>query len=345
MHTDSSVLVTGGTGSFGRTVTRQLLELDCREVRVFSRDETKQDEMRRSFGHDPRLKFYIGDVRDRESVDHAMRGVNSVFHAAALKQVPSCEFFPIQAVQTNVLGSHNVIESAIAHGADRVICLSTDKAVYPINTMGMTKALMEKVARAATRHVPPGGPVIACVRYGNVMFSRGSVLPLFVRQIREGGPVTVTDPEMTRFLLPLRDSVTLVEHAFRHARPGDVFVRKAAACTLGTLVEALQALFESEVDVRVIGIRHGEKSHETLASAEELRHAEDMGQFLRLPLDERDLNYEAYFEEGEVVPSSISAYDSSSARRLTVEETAAVLRELPEIQGQLDRAGVAKAAS
>ncbi len=291
--------------------------------------------MRTALGHPDSVKFYIGDIRDRDSVDHAMRGVDFVFHAAALKQVPSCEFFPIQAVQTNVLGSHNVIESAVQHDAKRVICLSTDKAVQPINAMGMTKAVMEKVAQAATRHIAPGGTIISCVRYGNVMYSRGSVIPRFIEQIKSGAPITITDPEMTRFLMPLADSVALVEHAFDHARQGDMFIKKAPACTIEVLAQAIQELFNSSVPVRTIGVRHGEKTYETLASIEELRRSEDMGSYYRIAMDDRDLNYEKYFTEGAVEEEAIDDYHSHNTYRLSVEETKNILLELPEVRHEI----------
>lgn len=334
-YRDATVLVTGGTGSFGRTVARSLLDAGCGQLRILSRDEAKQDAMRRAFDHSPRLRFYIGDVRDRDSVAEATRGVDHVFHAAALKQVPSCEFFPIEAVRTNVLGSQNVLETAVRCGVRRVICLSTDKAVYPINAMGMTKALMEKVALAATRSVENDKTTIACVRYGNVMYSRGSVIPLFVRQIRRHEPLTITEPTMTRFLLPLEDSVALVDHAFSHAEQGDTFVKKAPACTIEVLAQALKELFASDVPIRVIGIRHGEKIFETLASREELRRAEDMGDFYRVRMDDRELDYEKFFTEGEPVEASEEDYTSHNTQQLSVEETKTLLSSLPEIQREL----------
>lgn len=339
-YKDRTVLVTGGTGSFGTTVTKRLLNSGCSEVRIFSRDEAKQDAMRTRFRHDPRLKFYIGDVRERDSVDHAMRDADFVFHAAALKQVPSCEFFPMQAVWTNVIGSHNVVESAIAHRVKKVICLSTDKAVYPVNAMGMTKAIMEKVAQAATRHVRNGDTTICAVRYGNVMYSRGSVIPRFVDQIKSGGPITVTEPRMTRFLLPLIDSVALVKHAFLHGRQGDILIKKAPAATIDTLVRALKHLFDSDVRVSIIGIRHGEKMYETLASREELRRADDHGDFFRIPMDDRDLNYDKYFIEGDPEEIELEDYHSHNTRRLDQQETEALLLTLPEIRSELQKAGL-----
>ena len=296
------VLISGGTGSFGKAVAHRLLATDCEEIRIFSRDELKQEEMRVSYSN-PRLKFYIGDVRDRSSVDSAMLGVDLVFHAAALKQVPSCEFFPMQAVQTNIIGSHNVVSSAIKHNVQRVICLSTDKAAYPVNAMGMTKALMEKVAMAATLMLPDTATTVALVRYGNVMCSRGSVIPLFIQQIKQGRPVTITVPYMTRFLLALSQAVELVLFAFKHADQGDLFIKKAPACTILDLARAVQAILDSDVDEQIIGIRHGEKVYETLATREELSRAEDMGDYYRIRSDNRDLNYikyRQYFSEGDM---------------------------------------------
>ncbi|WFE61025.1 polysaccharide biosynthesis protein [Micromonospora sp. WMMD712] len=327
------VLITGGTGSFGRTMTRRLLDRGVGEVRVLSRDEAKQDEMRRALG-DARVSYHIGDVRDYDSVQRASRGVDFVFHAAALKQVPSCEFFPLEAVRTNVLGSANLIEAATRNGVRSVVVLSTDKAVQPINAMGLTKALMEKVAQAHARR-GSGGTVVSCVRYGNVMCSRGSVIPLFVEQIRSGAMPTVTNPAMTRFLMSLADSVELVEHAFARARPGDVFVRKAAACAIGDLVVALCQLFDVPAKYDVIGVRHGEKQHETLASREELARAEDFGDFYRVPVDARDLNYAAYVTEGTLGGRPAEDFTSANARRLTVPEIVALLRTLPEIRAEL----------
>ena len=332
------VLVTGGTGSFGQTMVDHLLNNDggITEIRVLSRDEWKQDEMRNRI-RDERVKYYIGSVRDRNSVDSAMAGVDLVFHAAALKQVPSCEFFPMEAVATNVTGSHHVIESAVAHRAKSVVCLGTDKAVEPVNAMGMTKALMEKVAQSAARRPDTADTVISSVRYGNVMCSRGSVIPLFIRQIQAGEPLTITNPEMTRFMLPLRDSVALVELAFQRARPGDIFVKKAPACTVATLAEALQQLFEKRVKVKVIGTRHGEKVHETLASAEELRRAEDLGDYYRIRMDARDLNYAKFFTEGDLDDHDVSKdYTSGNTEQLDVEGTKKLLLSLPEVTGHFE---------
>lgn len=329
-----TVLITGGTGSFGQTMARSLLDQGYEQVRIFSRDEWKQEEMRVRMA-EPRLKFYIGDVRNRSSVDTAMDGVDLVFHAAALKQVPSCEFFPMEAVQTNIIGSSNVVESAISAKVQCVVCLGTDKAVYPVNAMGMTKAIMEKVAQSYARRLENEETRICSVRYGNVMYSRGSVIPLFIRQIREGGPITVTDPAMTRFMLPLRDSVALVDFAFRHAKQGDVFIKKAAACSIGDLVAALQELFGSNVPVKKIGLRHGEKLHEALASVSEVHRSEDMGDFLRIPMDERDLNYTRFFTEGEEVEPQEHDYDSQSTKQLSIAGVKELLLSLPEIQADL----------
>lgn len=334
----ATVLITGGTGSFGNALLELLRGSGVREIRVFSRDELKQEHMRIKYG-DPRIKFYIGDVRDRGSLDGAMGGVDYLFHAAALKQVPSCEFFPMQAVQTNVAGSANVIESAVRHGVARVVCLSTDKAVYPVNAMGMTKALMEKVTVAAARSIVSGPTVLSSVRYGNVMCSRGSVIPLFISQIRTASPITVTVPEMTRFLLPLPQAVDLVTFAFENARQGDLFVRKAPACTVEVLAQALKNLFASDVPVRVIGMRHGEKIYETLATREELAKSEDMGDYYRVPMDDRDLNYGKYFTEGDTRESRIDDYTSHSTERLDVAAVERLLLTLPEVRAELAAAG------
>ncbi len=333
----NSVLITGGTGSFGKTMLRELLAAGVPELRVLSRDEEKQDALRGELG-DPRVRFYIGDVRDRASVDRAMAGVTCVFHAAALKQVPSCEFFPLEAVRTNILGSENVVRGAVEAGVRSLVCLSTDKAVFPVNAMGMSKALMEKVASAVAREIgPEAGTTISAVRYGNVMYSRGSVIPLFVRQIREGRPITVTEPSMTRFLMPLSASVALVRHAFAHAAQGDLFIRKAPAATIVDLVEALKRLFGvPDHAVEVIGWRHAEKLYETLASAEELAGAEDTGDYWRIPMDGRDLNYSAYVSEGEETPRALEDYHSHNTHRLDVEGVMALLETLPEIRAELD---------
>lgn len=328
------VLITGGTGSFGRTMVRRLLDGEVGEVRVLSRDEAKQDAMRHLLGDD-RVRYHVGDVRDYDSVARASRDVDFVFHAAALKQVPSCEFFPLEAVRTNILGSANVVEAAARNAVRSVVVLSTDKAVGPVNAMGMSKALMEKVVQAHARNTPGSATTVSCVRYGNVMFSRGSVIPLFIEQIKAGRAPTVTDPTMTRFLMSLADSVELVEHAFAHARPGDVFIRKAAACTVGDLAEAVCRLFDVPVKLEVIGVRHGEKRHETLASREELLNAEDFGEFFRVPLDARDLNYALYVSEGELGEARSEDFNSANASRLDVTQVMDLLRTLPEVRAEL----------
>jgi UDP-N-acetylglucosamine 4,6-dehydratase len=330
----ATVLVTGGTGSFGGTMVRRLLAGDVGEVRILSRDELKQDMMRREID-DVRVRFYLGDVRDHSSVDRATRGVDHVFHAAALKQVPSCEFFPLEAVRTNILGSANVIEAANANGVRSVVCLGTDKAAYPVNAMGMTKALMEKVAQAFARNNPTARTVVSTVRYGNVMMSRGSVIPLFVEQVRTGRPLTVTDPDMTRFLMSLDDAVSLVEHAFDHAQPGDLFVRKAPASTVGDLATAVARAMDTEPDVRVIGTRHGEKLFETLATREELRRAEDQGDFYRVSVDARDLNYGEYFDEGDAGEAATDDYHSHNTERLDVDQVVHLLHSQPGFRALL----------
>lgn len=333
--TDKTLLITGGTGSFGRQAARYLLDRQCGEIRIFSRDELKQEAMRHEFADD-RLKFYIGDVRSYESVHRVMRGVDLVFHAAALKQVPSCEFFPLEAVRTNVIGSANVIEAAIAEKVDRVVCLSTDKAVTPINAMGMSKALMEKVAQAATRDLSSDDTVVSSVRYGNVMYSRGSVIPLFIDQIKRGVPLTVTEPTMTRFMLDLADAVELVEFAFLNADQGDLFVKKAPACTILELAETLLEMFEAENPIAIIGMRHGEKIFETLLTAEEMRRAEDMGDFYRVPLDTRDLNYALYFSEGDPEEVRTADYDSHNCERLDRAQLRELLLTLPAVREELE---------
>lgn len=336
MFENSTVLITGGTGSFGQTMAKRLLGQACHEVRILSRDEAKQEAMRIDL-QDDRTKFYIGDVRDRSSVDGAMNGVDYVFHAAALKQVPSCEFFPIEAVRTNILGSSNVLESAIAGGVKSVVCLSTDKAVFPINAMGASKALMEKTAHASARRLGENGTTISCVRYGNVMYSRGSVIPLFVRQIRLGQAITVTEPKMTRFMLALTEAVELVDFALINARQGDVFIRKAPACTIEVLVEAMKNLFGTDNPVQTIGMRHGEKLYETLASAEEVLRAEDMGDYYRIPMDDRDLNYSMFTSEGELDGAQTQNYHSHNTEQLDVKGVEELLMTLPEIRMELDR--------
>jgi UDP-N-acetylglucosamine 4,6-dehydratase/5-epimerase len=325
----ATVLVTGGTGSFGSTMVRRLLDLDAAEVRILSRDEAKQDDMRRILG-DLRAKFYLGDVRDYASVADAMRGAQFAFHAAALKQVPSCEFFPAQAVRTNVTGSANVIEAAAAYGVRSLVCLSTDKAVYPINAMGMTKALMEKTVQAFARNNPTSSTTVSIVRYGNVLYSRGSVVPLFVEQVRAGQPLTITDPKMTRFLMSLTESVELVEYAFANAKSGDLFVRKAPACTVRDLAVAVANVLGVEARLATIGTRHGEKLYETLLSREEMANAEDRGPYFRVPLDTRSLDYGLYFEEGDRQRADIDDYTSHNTQRLDVESVSKLLANLPE---------------
>lgn len=336
--TKNIVLITGGTGSFGKTMLHDLLTTDdVDEVRVFSRDEEKQDALRNQL-RDGRVRFYIGDIRDRGSLDHAMRGVTSVFHAAALKQVPSCEFFPMEAVRTNILGSENVLRAGVEAGVRNIVCLSTDKAVFPVNAMGMSKAMMEKLAQAIARALEPGAETtVSMVRYGNVMYSRGSAIPLFIRQIKSGAPITVTEPTMTRFLMPLRDSVDLVHHAFKNARQGDLFIRKAPASTIADLVQGIKELFGvPDHPMEVIGWRHAEKLYETLASAEELSHSDDMGLYYRIRMDARDLNYKAYFSEGDQEVASHEDYHSHNTQRLDVEQVKQLLLTLPEVRAELD---------
>lgn len=338
-YAGSTILVTGGTGSFGHTVTRKLLDSDVEEIRVLSRDEAKQDLMRHEVD-DARLRFYVGDVRDYNSVARSMRDVDYVFHAAALKQVPSCEFFPMEALKTNVIGSENVVRAAEEAGVRSVVCLSTDKAVYPVNAMGMSKAMMEKVAQAHGLNNPNATTVVSCVRYGNVMYSRGSVIPLFINQIKARRPLTVTNPDMTRFMMSLADSVDLVEFAFAHAEQGDLFIRKAQACTVGDLARAVAGLFQVEADIRVIGTRHAEKVSEALASREELARAQDMGSYFRIAADKRDLNYSVYFEEGDTTQTRYVDYDSHTVERLTVPEVEELLLSLPEVRDELKAAGL-----
>lgn len=332
-YTGRSLLITGGTGSFGTTMAHRALSAGAARVRILSRDEAKQHAMRVDFG-DPRLEFHLGDVRDPASVERATRNVDLVFHAAALKQVPSCEFFPLQAVMTNVLGSGNVLESARRNGVDSVVCLSTDKAVMPVNAMGMTKALMEKVAQAAAR-AADAATTVSIVRYGNVVFSRGSVVPLFIEQITSGQPVTVTEPTMTRFLMPLADCVDLVEFAFQNAQPGDIFIRKAPAATIGDLAQAVVDLFDSSATIKVIGIRHGEKWYETLATAAELDRADDLGTYYRVPMDSRDLNYADYFEIGEPDLELSGDYHSHAVTRMSVDGVRELLLTIPEVRDAL----------
>ncbi|MDQ1357148.1 MAG: UDP-N-acetylglucosamine 4,6-dehydratase/5-epimerase [Acidimicrobiaceae bacterium] len=334
----STVLVTGGTGSFGSTLARRMLASDAAQVRIFSRDETKQDQMRRDLP-DGRLRFYLGDVRDPASVRNAVVGSDYVFHAAALKQVPSCDFFPLEAVRTNVIGSNNVIEAAFDAGVKTVVCLSTDKAVYPVNAMGMTKGIMEKTVQAFARNHPDAATKVCIVRYGNVMYSRGSVIPLFVRQLCAGEPVTVTDPSMTRFMMTLADSVQLVEFAFEHGTSGDLFIKKAPACTLGTLVEALADLFGVSPSVKVIGVRHGEKQSESLATREELVRSVTIEDYLRIPLDARGLDYGLYYDEGDLNERWVEDYNSSNTEQLAVDEVKSLMMTIPEFVQELAQAG------
>ena len=341
MFNNKILMITGGTGSFGNTVLRRFLDSDLKEIRIFSRDEKKQDDMRKKYNH-PKLKFYIGDVRDYQSVLNATRGVDYIFHAAALKQVPSCEFYPLEAVKTNVLGTANVLAAAIQCGVNRVVCLSTDKAVYPINAMGISKAMMEKVIVAKSRTVDDTKTVICGTRYGNVMASRGSVIPLFIEQIRAGQPITITDPNMTRFMMTLADAVDLVLYAFEHGNNGDIFVQKAPAATVEVLAQALtQLLNKPEHPINIIGTRHGEKLYEALLSREEMACAEDMGDYFRVPPDLRDLNYAKFVEVGEEVISRTEDYNSHNTQRLDVAGMQALLLKLSFMQAIVDGEWVA----
>ena len=335
MFENKIILITGGTGSFGKAMLSALLHDGVGEVRILSRDEEKQDSLRNDI-KDERLRYYVGDIRDRESVDRAIRGAHCVFHAAALKQVPSCEFFPHEAVKTNVIGSENVIRSAIAAGVESLVCLSTDKAVFPINAMGMSKALMEKLVHSAAREIGQDtNTKLSCVRYGNVMCSRGSVIPLFIRQIISGKPITITEPTMTRFLMPLRDSVALVKHAFRHSNQGDLFVKKSPASTIFDLVTGIKEIFEvPDHPVSIIGWRHAEKLYETLASAQELVYSEDMKDYYRIPLDNRDLNYKPYFSEGTKETVVQADYHSHNTEQLSVLQVKKLLLSLPEVTAE-----------
>ena len=335
MFENKVLLITGGTGYFGNAVLRRFLNSDIKEIRIFSRDEKKQDDMRHHL-QSSKVKFYIGDVRDKRSVDSVMQGVDYIFHAAALKQVPSCEFFPTQAVRTNVLGTENVLDSAIEHEVKNVVVLSTDKAAYPINAMGISKAMMEKVAIAKGRQLGENGTTtICCTRYGNVMASRGSVIPLWVEQMKSGSSVTITDPGMTRFMMTLDDAVDLVIYAFQHGNNGDLFVQKAPAATLDVLVRALKELYRSDAEVKVIGTRHGEKLYETLVTREEMAKAIDMGDYYRIPCDTRDLNYDKYFVEGNEEIAKIDDYHSHNTRRLDVEGMKQLLLKLQFIREDL----------
>ena len=340
LFTNKTLLITGGTGSFGNTVLRRFLETDIGEIRVFARDEKKQDDMRHEFQQKypevaDKLKFYIGDVRDLQSVKTAMHGVNYIFHAAALKQVPSCEFFPVEAVKTNVLGTDNVLTAAIDEGVQCVICLSTDKAAYPVNAMGTSKAMMEKVVVAKSRTVSPEKTKICCTRYGNVLCSRGSVVPLWIDQIREGKPITITEPSMTRFVMSLEEAVDLVLFAFENGESGDILVQKAPACTIEVLAQAVKELFAPETEIKVIGIRHGEKMYETLLTNEECSGAIDMGDFYRVPADKRGLNYDKYFNEGNKERNTLTEFNSNNTDLWTVEQVKEKLLSLSYIQEEL----------
>ena len=340
MFTNKTLLITGGTGSFGNAVLNRFLATDIGEIRIFSRDELKQDDMRHFYQREypeysNKLKFYIGDVRDKQSIDKAMRGVDYIFHAAALKQVPSCEFFPIEAVKTNVLGTENLLQSAIDHGVKKVICLSTDKAAYPVNAMGTSKAMMEKVIVAKARTVDPEETTICCTRYGNVLCSRGSVVPLFISQIKEGKPLTITEPTMTRFVMSLEEAVELVVYAFQNAESGDIMVQKAPACTIEVLAQAVKEIFGSKEETKIIGIRHGEKMYETLLTNEECANAIDMGNFYRVPADKRGLNYDKYFTDGNLKRAELSEFNSNNTELMTVEEVKEKLLTLSYVQNEL----------
>lgn len=339
MFKDKTLLITGGTGSFGHAVLNRFLETDIGEIRIFSRDEKKQDDMRRQYGND-KLKFYIGDVRDLSSVRNAMHGVDYIFHAAALKQVPSCEFFPLEAVKTNVLGTENVLNAAIEFEVKKCICLSTDKAAYPINAMGISKAMMEKIVVAKSRTVAPEKTSLCVTRYGNVMASRGSVIPLFLQQIKVGQPITVTNPAMTRFLMSLAEAVELVVYAFQHAKSGDIVVQKSPASTIGDLAEAMRQLFSPNHEIKIIGTRHGEKVYETLLTKEEFFKAEDRGGYYRVPADNRDLNYNKYFVDGDKRLSTIDEYTSDNTKRLGIEEIKQKLMTLDIIREEFEQNGV-----
>lgn len=332
MFNNKILLITGGTGSFGNAVLNRFLETDIKEIRIFSRDEKKQDDMRHRLNN-PKVKFYIGDVRNKRSVDYAMFGVDYIFHAAALKQVPSCEFFPIEAINTNVLGTQNVLDSAMEHEVRKMIILSTDKAVYPINAMGISKAMMEKVMQAKARSMEEDSKTVYCgTRYGNVMASRGSVIPLFIEQIKSGGDLTITDPNMTRFMMTLEDAVDLVIYAFQQGKNGDMFVQKSPASTIADLAQALIDLYKATNKIRIIGTRHGEKLYETLVNREEMARAFDLGNYYQIPADNRDLNYNIYFKEGKEKVSAIEDYHSHNTRRLDVEGTKELLMKLPIIR-------------
>lgn len=335
MFKNKTLLITGGTGSFGNAVLRRFLDSNVREIRIFSRDEKKQDDMRHEL-QNPKVKFYIGNIRDRQAVDSVMSGVDYIFSAAALKQVPSCEFFPLEAVQTNVIGTNNVLESAIAHGVKNVVVLSTDKAAYPINSMGISKAMMEKVAIAKGRALGlDAATTICCTRYGNVMASRGSVIPLWIEQIKSGKPISITNPEMTRFMMTLDDAVDLVIYAWQHGNNGDLFVQKAPAATLTVLAQALKELYNVDTEIKIIGTRHGEKLYETLVTQEEMAKSEDMGDYYRIPCDTRDLNYDKYFKEGSEKINEVETYHSHNTTRLDVESMKNLLLKLKIIRQDL----------
>lgn len=340
LFTSKTLLITGGTGSFGNAVLCRFLHTDIKEIRIFSRDEKKQDDMRHDYqakypGLSDKIKFFIGDVRDLQSVKNAMYGVDYIFHAAALKQVPSCEFFPMEAVKTNVAGTDNVLTAAIEAGVKSVICLSTDKAAYPVNAMGTSKAMMEKVVVAKSRTVDPERTKICCTRYGNVLCSRGSVVPLWIEQIKAGKPITITDPNMTRFIMSLDEAVDLVLFAFENGTSGDILVQKAPACTIGTLAQAVKELFKSKDDIKVIGIRHGEKMYETLLTNEECSNAIDLGNFYRVPCDKRDLNYDKYFKEGDTKRNTLTEFNSNNTELLNVEQVKAKLLTLQYIRDEI----------
>lgn len=334
MFSNKTLLITGGTGSFGNAVMKRFLDTDLKEIRIFSRDEKKQDDMRKQYKND-KLKFYLGDVRDLSSVKNAMHGVDYIFHAAALKQVPSCEFFPLEAVKTNILGTDNVLTAGIEFGVEKVICLSTDKAAYPINAMGISKAMMEKVFVAKAKTVSPDKTLICGTRYGNVMASRGSVIPLFIEQIKSGKPLTVTDPFMTRFLMSLEEAVELVVFAFQNAKAGDIMVQKSPASTVGDLAQVVKEIFNADNEIKVIGTRHGEKLFETLLTREEYVVAEDMGDFFRVPADQRDLNYDKYFADGDQKLTTIDEYNSHNTEILSVQEIKEKLLSLDYVQNEL----------
>lgn len=341
MFADKILLITGGTGSFGNAVLKRCLNTDIKEIRIFSRDEKKQDDMRHEYQSkmpevSEKIKFFIGDVRDIASVKNAIHGVDYIFHAAALKQVPSCEFFPVEAVKTNVIGTENVLTAAIDEGVKTVICLSTDKAAYPVNAMGTSKAMMEKVIVAKSRTVSSDKTKICCTRYGNVMCSRGSVIPLWIEQIKSGNPITITEPSMTRFIMSLEEAVNLVLFAFEYGASGDILVQKAPACTIETLAQAVIGLFAPKHEIKVIGIRHGEKIYETLLTNEECSHAIDLGSFYRVPCDKRDLNYDKYFEQGDIERNTLTEFNSNNTELLNIEQVQKKLLELKFIRDELD---------